>query len=624
MLLSPDGQAPAGRPGLRARLAGWRRDFRPWRRQRPFVGGVLVALAGLEMLLSGPIKLDQFGMNIVLRFGVEGAQATILPLALTLLGILSIAQPVHRIFYGVIALAISVYSIAGVNLGGWVVGFLLGVVGGVIVVSWAPTPQTAEGDREADETASGAARDDDPAPGADASGATPADEPRSGSADEPRPGSADEPRPGSAGEPGAGTSDGAADGDVDPAPQEAPPGGGSAADGSRDGASRDTTAAAETEAIPKVESLSGALRALSQKSAAVVVAGALALAGTSVPASASDADVSTRSDDSFWCVVFGACDDEGTADPSASPSPSTGATDPGTGETADPGEETGGTEEPGSAGDPDGTGDTGSTGDTGDTGAGSAGDTGDTTGAGTGRGDAATGEDTSECQEPTQDGEVPPEEADVAPSDPCGEIDPQETIEEALQTELGTCVKVSFGGKYDLNVALPGQCGAREDGNVFSLPADLESRDLTIPLTGINGIGLANVPVKGDGGGRRDAIKISADKVVVDGFWLKSYAYDHGTVAGTDTRANFVSLEGDAHMYVSSIHANLPDGQDLLEVATKVLEGASLIELLLTATDARMGFLGATSDIQVWDHFREQVWGDPTDPIGKGPTAGTP
>ena len=35
-----------------------------------------------------------------------------------------------------------------------------------------------------------------------------------------------------------------------------------------------------------------------------------------------------------------------------------------------------------------------------------------------------------------------------------------------------------------------------------------------------------------------------------------------------------------------------------------------------------MGFIGATSDLQVWDTFREQVWGDPTNPIGKGPRAG--
>ncbi|MEU4361332.1 DUF6114 domain-containing protein [Promicromonospora sp. NPDC023987] len=578
LLSSDDGQASAGRPGLRTKLADWRRDFRPWRKQRPFVGGVLVALAGLEMLLSGPIKLDQLGMNVVLQFGVEGAQATILPLTLVLLGILSIAQPVHRIFYGVIALAISVYSIAGVNLGGWVVGFLLGVIGGVVVVSWAPPDADAEGE-EAEPAGEGT--DTDAGTAGDATSETDAET-------------------------------GAETGEAADAPASDTPAAASAVpDSDGDAPRADREPAPDTEAIPQVETLSSALRALSQKSAAVVVASAMALGGMSLPASAADAGA--QQDDSFWCVVFGACDDDGgTTDPSASPTPSTsdpGGSQPGAGAGEDPvgdavDDVTDGVTRP-------------SDGSDGAAGDGKAGDAADGDAGGT------ENDDRSECEEPTQDGEVPPEAEGSAPSDPCGEIDPQETIEEALHTELGTCVKVSFGGKYDLNIDLPGQCGAREDDSVFSVPADLESRDLTIPLTGINGIGLANVPVKNNGD-RRDAIKVSADKVVVDGFWLKSYAYDHGTTAGTDTRANFVSLEGNAHMYVSSIHANLPDGQDLLEVATKVLEGASLIELLLTATDARMGFIGATSDVQVWDSFREQVWGDPTNPIGKGPTAGTP
>ncbi len=581
MLLSPgDGQAnAAGRPGLRAKLADWRRDFRPWRRQRPFVGGVLVVLAGLEMLLSGPIKLDQLGMNVVLQFGVEGAQATILPIALVLLGILSIAQPVHRIFYGVIALAIAVYSIAGVNLGGWVVGFLLGVIGGIVVVSWAPQAEDAEAAEQPGETDV----ENDVAPGSGADGAAAADDGGTGDGGDPAEGDAPASGTGIEGSPAHEAGDGPAPEAGDDAP----------------GADREP--APDTEAIPKVETLSSALRALSQKSAAVVVASAMALGGMSMPASTSGAE--TQQDDSFWCVVFGACDDS-TADPSASPSPS-----PSTSESA--GDE--GEDPVGDAVDDvtDGATDPADGGDAGDP-------AGDPAG-----GDAGTGAagDKSECQEPTQDGEVPPEAEENAPSDPCGEVDPQQTIEDALKTELGTCVKVTFGGKYDLNIDLPGQCGAKEDGNVFSLPADLESTDLEIPLTGINGIGLANVPVK-DGSERRDAIKISADKVVVDGFWLKTYAYDDGNPAGTDTRANFVSLEGNAHMYVSSIHANLPDGQDLLEVATKVIGGASLIEILLTATDARMGFMGATSDIQVWDTFREQVWGDKTDPIGKGPKAG--
>ncbi|MGW2091810.1 DUF6114 domain-containing protein [Promicromonospora sukumoe] len=572
MLLSPgDGPADAGRPGLRTRFADWRRDFRPWRRQRPFVGGVLVVLAGLEMLfLRGPIGLDQLGVNVVLKFGVEGAQATILPLTLILLGVLVIAMPVHRIFYGVLALAISVYSIAGVNLGGWVVGFLLGVVGGVIVVSWGPEEADAGTAEEAGEKEEPGGEAAPGGPGAD-DGAVP--ETDSAQADA---GRTDAPQAAVGPVP-----DGAPDTPREPAPDAEPA----------------AEPAPGTEPAPRAESLSSALRALSQKSAAVVVAGAMAVGGMSLPASS----VQAAQDDSFWCVVFGACDD-GDAEPSASPTPSPGTS----GSTGDEGEDPVGDavdDLTGGATDPAGDG------------------SGDDAAAGDGSGTGKDKDDDSECQEPTQDGETPPDAGPDAKTDPCGEIDPQATIEEALHTELGTCVKVTFGGKFDLNVDLPGQCGSEEDGSVFSLPADLESRDLTIPLDGINGIGLANVPVKNDGS-RRDAIKISADKVVVDGFWLKSYAYDKGTVAGTDTRANFVSLEGDAHMYVSSIHANLPDGQDLLEVATKVLEGASLIEILLTATDARMGFLGATSDLQVWDTFREQVWGDPEHPIGTGPRAG--
>jgi hypothetical protein len=52
-------------------------------------------------------------------------------------------MPVHRIFYGVIYLVVSVYSLIGVNLGGFFVGMLLGSVGGVMVVAWAPVEAPA-------------------------------------------------------------------------------------------------------------------------------------------------------------------------------------------------------------------------------------------------------------------------------------------------------------------------------------------------------------------------------------------------------------------------------------------------------------------------------------------------
>jgi uncharacterized YccA/Bax inhibitor family protein len=53
-------------------------------------------------------------------------------------------MPVHRLFYGVIALALAVYSLIGVNLGGFIVGMLLGAVGGVLSVAWMPKEAAAD------------------------------------------------------------------------------------------------------------------------------------------------------------------------------------------------------------------------------------------------------------------------------------------------------------------------------------------------------------------------------------------------------------------------------------------------------------------------------------------------
>ncbi|MHC5795014.1 DUF6114 domain-containing protein [Lacisediminihabitans sp. FW035] len=108
--------------------------FSAWRRRRPFVGAVLAALAGVEMFFSGQLDVGKIHVQV----GIEGLQATIIPLLMVLLGVLAMAMPVHRIFYGVLVLAVSVYSLIGVNLGGFFIGMLLGAVGGVLIVAWMP------------------------------------------------------------------------------------------------------------------------------------------------------------------------------------------------------------------------------------------------------------------------------------------------------------------------------------------------------------------------------------------------------------------------------------------------------------------------------------------------------
>ena len=108
--------------------------FSAWRCQRPFVGGILAALAGVEMFFSGQLDVG----NIHVQVGIEGLQATIIPVLMVLLGILAMLMPVHRIFYGVIVLVLSVYSLIGVNLGGFFIGMLLGAIGGILIVAWMP------------------------------------------------------------------------------------------------------------------------------------------------------------------------------------------------------------------------------------------------------------------------------------------------------------------------------------------------------------------------------------------------------------------------------------------------------------------------------------------------------
>ncbi|MEO2134582.1 DUF6114 domain-containing protein [Microbacterium sp.] len=123
------------------------RPARAWRKDRPLVGGILLIVGGLAMF--GSSQLD-FG-RLHIHLGIEGLQAVVIPLLLIVLGALVITTPAHRILYGVIALATSVYSIVGVNLGGFLIGFVLSAVGGILAVSWMPrAARTAESEPTAE------------------------------------------------------------------------------------------------------------------------------------------------------------------------------------------------------------------------------------------------------------------------------------------------------------------------------------------------------------------------------------------------------------------------------------------------------------------------------------------
>lgn len=121
--------------------------YRGWRRSRPYWGGKLAILAGVEIFASTQTSLA----DMVVKVGVEGFQAYLIPLMLIVAGLLAWFTPAQRQFYGVIITFVAVYALVGVNLGGWLVGTLLGVAGGALIFAWTPeqsTPEAAEEDGE--------------------------------------------------------------------------------------------------------------------------------------------------------------------------------------------------------------------------------------------------------------------------------------------------------------------------------------------------------------------------------------------------------------------------------------------------------------------------------------------
>ncbi|QTX04150.1 DUF6114 domain-containing protein [Agromyces archimandritae] len=117
--------------------------FGRWMRSRPSVGGLITIVAGVALFFSSQLDLG----NMHVQVGVEGMQATLLPAIVSLTGLLAMLMPKQHIFYGVIALVASVYSLVSVNLGGFFVGFVLGCVGGVVIVSWMPGGTARRGRR---------------------------------------------------------------------------------------------------------------------------------------------------------------------------------------------------------------------------------------------------------------------------------------------------------------------------------------------------------------------------------------------------------------------------------------------------------------------------------------------
>ena len=130
----PDAMTPEEPVAVPSGFTRARLGFRRWRRTRPFWGGLLVTLAGGEILLSVKAPL-----SVIQHVGAMGLAAYLVPMMLILCGLLLLFSPEQRPFYSVLAVVLSLAAWLTSNLGGFILGMVLGLVGGALAFAWSPT-----------------------------------------------------------------------------------------------------------------------------------------------------------------------------------------------------------------------------------------------------------------------------------------------------------------------------------------------------------------------------------------------------------------------------------------------------------------------------------------------------
>ncbi|MBT2407286.1 hypothetical protein J7I97_35700 [Streptomyces sp. ISL-87] len=116
-----------------------RRRLRAWRRTRPFWGGLLVVLGGAELLL---VPLSP--LTVLVSLGLGGIAAIGIGIALIAAGLFLWFLPQARAYVSIHALLLSVLSFVATNLGGFLIGMLLGIAGSALAFGWTPLPDEEE------------------------------------------------------------------------------------------------------------------------------------------------------------------------------------------------------------------------------------------------------------------------------------------------------------------------------------------------------------------------------------------------------------------------------------------------------------------------------------------------
>lgn len=79
-------------------------------------------------------------LKVVVHLGVEGLAGEAVPAVLAVLGLLLIFAPEQRLFYSIVAMLLSAASWITSNLGGFILGLILCLIGCALAFAWTPLP----------------------------------------------------------------------------------------------------------------------------------------------------------------------------------------------------------------------------------------------------------------------------------------------------------------------------------------------------------------------------------------------------------------------------------------------------------------------------------------------------
>lgn len=109
--------------------------FAEWRRNRPFVPGLLVLLSGVVIMTPAYLTL-RISDLLVMISTLSGVSTLFLGVAQIMFALGIWLKPATAPYLGVFAILVSLVALPASNIGGFLLGSLLGIFGGAFALAW--------------------------------------------------------------------------------------------------------------------------------------------------------------------------------------------------------------------------------------------------------------------------------------------------------------------------------------------------------------------------------------------------------------------------------------------------------------------------------------------------------